>query len=106
MDRYRRVVAARPALHVDQLPPALRREWKRVRFPGVRFAEAEYLQPYEFFNCHSYDVEAVAYLAADGTTVRPLPGREDVFAEALAGWREDQSEAAAQYRFEDRPDGT
>lgn len=103
--RYVREVAPDPPLHVEQLPPDFRKEWKRFRFPGVRFGEAEYLQPYEFFPCKSYDVEASGYLAVDGTTIRPIPGTEKGFTESIAEWRREWPGAAAQYRFEERPHG-
>jgi hypothetical protein len=104
--RYRREVAPDSPLHVDQLPPDFRKEWKRLQFPGVRFDAAEYLQPYEFFRCTSYDVDASGYLSGDGTTIRPIPGTEEDFAEAIAGWREEWPDAAAGYRFEGPADGT
>jgi hypothetical protein len=99
-DRYRRELIPDRPLHVDQLPPDLRKDWKRLRPPGVRFAETEFLQPYEFFACTSYDVGAFAYLAADGKTIRPIPGREDAFRAAVARWREDEPDLLADYRFE------
>lgn len=103
---YRRdVVAARP-LHVDQLPPDLRAEWKRFRFPGVRFSEAEILQPFEFFQCEAYDMHPHAYLAADGVTVRPIRGREHRFAAFVRRFRRDHPEEAPRYRFEGVDDGT
>lgn len=105
VDRYRRVVAARPPLHVDQLPPVIRNEWKRLRFPRVRFAAVEYVQPYEVFPCSSLDVSTVAFLSADGQTIRPIPNKEDDFRQAIAQWRAARPDVATEYRFEDRPDG-
>jgi len=104
-DRYRvEQVPDRP-LHIDQLPPDLRTAWKQFRLPGLRFSESEFLQPYEFFPCSSYDVDAVAYLAPDGKTIRPIPGREELFRAAVAGWREELPDVVAQYQFEGVDDG-
>jgi hypothetical protein len=103
--RYHRDRDGDPLLHIDQLPPDLRARWKRFRFPGVRFSEAEFLQPYEFFQCESYDVDAIGYLAADGKTIRPIPGKEEVYREVVAAWREDPPEGLNGYRFEEADDG-
>src|SRR5262249_4294000 len=38
-------------VHIDQLPPNLRKACKQVRFEKVNFEEAELLQPLEYFPC-------------------------------------------------------
>jgi len=96
---HRDMVAARP-LHVDQLPPDLRAEWKRVRFAGIRFTAAATLQPYEFFACHSPYAAPAGYVASDGVTVRPIPGREAEWAGFVARFQDREPDQAARYRFE------
>jgi hypothetical protein len=77
---YSRTVAPDAPLHVDQLPPDLRRRCKQVRFAGVRFSESSLLQPLEHFECVFWsEGSRVAYLCSDGQTVRPLPGQEEKF---------------------------
>ena len=105
VERYRRTVAAAPRLHADQLPPDLRQEWKRYRFPGVLFPEAEYLQPFEFFECYAHDVDAEGYLSADGTVVRPVRGREHAWDGFVATVRHQAPDLAARLRFEGPADG-
>jgi hypothetical protein len=72
------------ALHVDQLPPDLRGQVLRCRFESASFGENEHLQPLEsmpddkwFF----YWEGDCAYLTADESAVRPLPGRQDKYQE-------------------------
>jgi hypothetical protein len=105
IDVYRRDVTTPNPLHVDQLPPDLRMEWKRLRFPGIRFAQADTLQPFEAFECHASDVDAEAYIASDGVTVRPIPGREVAWVEFVADFQERDPDQAARYRFEGPTDG-
>jgi hypothetical protein len=70
-------VPAQP-LHIDQLPPRLRKAYRRVRFDALRFAEAEHVQPWEFGVCDGWGASA-AYITADFSTVRPVPGSEEDF---------------------------
>src|SRR5262249_22609982 len=49
----REQVPAQP-LHVDQLPPTLRRELLCVRFAGLSFAETPHVQPLNFMECHTW----------------------------------------------------
>jgi hypothetical protein len=88
-------------LHVDQLPLAVRRLRQLVCFAGVRFDHDETLQALEFFPCRLYsEGYQVAYLCADGVTVRPVPGREDDFADFVANYRERHPDRAAKLRFD------
>jgi hypothetical protein len=73
----REVVPDRP-LHIDQMPPAVREIFARVRFDKLRFAESGCVQPVEFFPCFLWDDEP-GYLASDGQTVRAVPGEEERF---------------------------
>ena len=95
----RRVVPPRP-VHVDQLPPEVRDGCKRLRLP-VTFAAAERVQPLDYSECsYWYEEERAGYVAADGVTVRPLPGREAKFVESVRRFREEYPDLAARYRFE------
>jgi hypothetical protein len=68
-------------LHVDQLPPRMRRLVNRFQVKSVCFAEALHIHPAE----HSQECvlwgDVDAYLSSDGTHIRPLPGRADKYAE-------------------------
>jgi hypothetical protein len=68
----RQRVPMRP-VHIDQLPPDLRKAIGRVRFEGLSFAQTVHLQPAEHMACEA--IEA-GYLTADGAAVRPLPGQD------------------------------
>jgi hypothetical protein len=98
---YSRTAAPDAPLHVDQLPPDLRRRCKQVRFAGVRFSESSLLQPLEQFECAFWYQDArVAYLCSDGQTVRPLPGQEDKFPDFCRKLREQEPDRARGLRFE------
>jgi hypothetical protein len=64
-------------LHIDQLPPALRKLCKRVRFETISFAEMKHLQPLEFLPCDN--CYGVGYRSSDGKVVRPVPGSEEEY---------------------------
>src|SRR5262245_36517923 len=68
---------AQPA-HVDQLPPRLREQVKRLRLGGVSFAETPHLQPVDHAPCDSWEA---AYLDVAGKHIRPIPGKETEYAE-------------------------
>jgi hypothetical protein len=62
-------------LHIDQLPPELRRACWDMPFKNVDFSEAKVLQPLEHFGCFWLsDYKPCAYLLGDEKTVRPLRG--------------------------------
>jgi hypothetical protein len=96
---YSRRAAPEQPLHVDQLPPHLRQLFKQVRLKAVRFAEAERVQPLEQYACFFWDEDRVAYLCADGVTVRPIPGKEDRFDEFCEDFRAANPDEAARLRF-------
>jgi hypothetical protein len=107
IEAYRRWFAPPEPVHVEQLPPAVRRGCKRIQLPGVRFAEADRVQPLEFFPCDCWGrQERVAYIAADGVTVRPVPSHEPRFADFVRRFRAESPELAARYQFEGIADGT
>ena len=96
----RRGTPAAP-LHVDQLPPPMRALCSRVRFGTLDFARARLLQPLEHFPCdYWYEDSRLAYLASDGVTVRPIPGKEDRFGEFRESFQRERPEDAARLRFE------
>jgi hypothetical protein len=104
---YPRVMTPERPLHVDQLPPDLRNRCGGLRFWMLRFDETESLQPFEHelddLQCWQvYDPqEQVAYLSADGVTVRALPGDEKKFADFVRKFSEQNPEEAARLRFEE-----
>jgi hypothetical protein len=101
IEPYHRMATPAAPLHVDQLPPGLREQCQGVRFAEADFSEAPFLQPLEFYPCDFwYRSDRVAYLAGDGMTVRPLPGKEDQFAAFCEKFRHEEPERAARFRFE------
>jgi hypothetical protein len=98
---YKRTFQPAVPLHVDQLPFSLRVLLRSVTFAGLRFDQAEAIQPVEFIACQFYSPGyQVAYLSSDGVTVRPVPGREGEFAEFVRRYRERHPELAERLRFE------
>jgi hypothetical protein len=81
------------------LPPVIRAGCQALRF-DVRFSDAERLQPIEKYKCVYWYDERVAYVATDGLTVRPIPGKEADFAEFVERFRAEQQAEAGRYRFE------
>ncbi len=68
---------ARP-IHVDELPPRLRQMVRQFTFENLRFADATHIQPVEHAECASWEE---AWLDVTGRHVRPMPGREQDYAE-------------------------
>lgn len=99
--RYTRLVCPERPLHVDELPPALRGNCRRVTFDRLDFARADHLQPIEFVRCIYWYADRVAYLCADGQTVRPIPGREAAFAPFVKDMRTTDPRFARQFVFRD-----
>jgi hypothetical protein len=92
-----------PRRHVEQVPPRYRVLFKSTRFGGVLFPESDNIQPIEHMpriNLSFYGGEDVAYLAADETTVRPIPGKEDQFPAFCRRFRERYAERAEQLVFD------
>jgi hypothetical protein len=96
---YRRSQAPASALHVDQLPPQLRKFLKGIQLVEVSFAETESIQPVEHVACVFWG-EGVAYLASDDMTVRPVPGKETMFPEYCRRHLDRYPRDATLYRFE------
>lgn len=65
-------------VHIDQLPPALRKQIKGVCFDSLRFAETPHIQPVEHGTCASWEA---AYLDVTGKKIRPIPGQEEEYAQ-------------------------
>jgi hypothetical protein len=100
IDVYERLVVPPNPVHVDQLPPDVRRGCKTLRLPFA-FAETERFQPMEFFECTYWsEDDRTGFVASDGITVRPLPGKEHLFADMVRRLRLEEPEVAARYRFE------
>jgi hypothetical protein len=97
---YDRAIAPERPLHVDQLPPEVRRRWKQIRFESVDFSESELVQPAEFFPCVFWYDNQGAYLCGDGKTVRPVSGREADFADFTREFRTQDPETARGLHFE------
>ncbi len=75
---YGRVTRPALPIHVDQLPPRLRRAIAALRFDSLSFVQTPHIQPVEHAECEAYDS---AYLDATGTHTRAIPGREAEYAE-------------------------
>ncbi len=91
----------RRPLHVDQLPPKLRKQFAAFRLAAVVFGQDKRVQPLEHGKCFLWSDEDVGYLASDNKTVRPIPGREKkfkAFCEQFRQWFPDQ---AKKLRFEE-----
>jgi hypothetical protein len=100
LSTYSRDAAPDAPLHLDELPPDLRRRCKLVRFDALDFAQSPRVQPQEFFACTAWYTGHVAYLCGDGKTVRPMPGKEAEFAEFCQQLQAQNPEWAARLRFE------
>ena len=94
---YGRSRRPRKPVHVDELPPDAREAVGRVRFETIDFAASKTLQPCELTACSAW---SPYYLASDGKTFRPVPGREDEYAKEVKRLRQ---EFGDEYTFEDPP---
>jgi hypothetical protein len=70
----RKAVPARP-LHVDQLPPNIRRNLKETLLTDRTFTEIVHIQPAEHWDCESWEP---GWLGLDGVR-RPFAGRDADF---------------------------
>jgi hypothetical protein len=75
---YGRVSRPAQPIHVDQLPPRMREAVKSMHFHSLSFAETTHIQPIEHTECVSWES---AYMDVTGKNIRPIPGREDEYAE-------------------------
>jgi hypothetical protein len=85
-ERYERRQVPKQPLHIDQLPPRVREAVGRVCFDGLDFRKADVFQPVELTECSTWDA---AYLAGDGKTVKPAPGRAGEYVQFLENYRAD-----------------
>ena len=92
----RKRLPSRP-LHVDQLPPAVRRQLQGATLNGLSFAETIYLQPAEHWECESWEP---GWLGLDGV-FRPFAGREDEFRDLSSELRK----IVPEFRFPEPPRG-
>jgi hypothetical protein len=76
---YGRVRRPAQPIHVDQLPPRLRDAVKAMRFDTLSFAETPHIQPVEHTACESWES---AYMDVTGKHIRPIPGKEEGYADA------------------------
>jgi hypothetical protein len=98
------VRALRPdrPLHVDQLPPQLRKQVKAVCFDGLRFADKDAIQPCDHTECEAWPS---GYLAEDRQTARPVPGQEAAFRAAMERMRQEHPEEYQKYCVEGLGEG-
>jgi hypothetical protein len=89
IDTYERVAVPKRPLHLDQLPPKLRKNVARCKLPTVDFAKAEELQVVPLVPCDLYWDEAVAYFAVGHKEIRPIPGKEKDYRSALPRLKEE-----------------
>ena len=99
---YQRTHRPAKPLHVDQLPPSLRKQAKAVRLDDLRFEDKDVLQPSDHAEGYAW---GSGYLAEDGKTVRPLPGKEKQYRQEVERMRRDHPEEYKQYRFEGLDEG-
>jgi hypothetical protein len=98
---YKRTAVPKTPLHVDQLPPELRKQVKEARLTEMDFSLQELVQPLDRYACvYWYEEDRVAYLDGDGKTVRSIPGMEDRFADFCKQFREANPEEAEKLIFE------
>ena len=101
VDPYQREASPPQPIHMDQLPPALRKRARKRCLKKMDFAQQAWIQPLEQLECDlSNEDEAVAYLCGDGKTVRPIPGKEDRFAGFCEQVRKENPKAAKKFVFE------
>jgi hypothetical protein len=92
VDPYRRTHQPGRPLHVDQLPPRLRKEFARLPLPVPDFAAAREIQIVEHVPCVLYRDEAVGYFAVGDKEVGPIPGKEKEYQAALPELRKQYRE--------------
>jgi len=99
-ERYERYGVPEKTLHVDQLPPRIRKLSKQFPLEDLCFAISEKIQLLEHVDCQVWSEEEAAYLCPDGKTVKPLPGKEEDFASFAEELCRDYPEQTAQLQFE------
>jgi hypothetical protein len=68
-------------IHVDQLPPDMRAQFKEMTFSTLCFDSTPYIQPVEHTSCVSWEY---AYMNVEATRIAPIEGREEEYAENFA----------------------
>jgi hypothetical protein len=76
---YARITLPAQPLHIDQLPPDVRKLLAGPRLQNVRFPDAPLIQPVEHAECVSWES---AYLDVAFRRIRPIPGKEAEYAVA------------------------
>jgi hypothetical protein len=99
---YERTYRPERPLHVDQLPPTLRQQAKAVRFDDLRFADHDVLQPCDRAEGYAW---AAGYVAEDGHTVRPVPGKEAEYRQEVEDMRREFPAEHERYHFEGLQEG-
>jgi hypothetical protein len=97
VDTYERIGVPERPLHLDQLPPKLRKNAAKCMLPMVDFAKEEELQIIGLVACDLYWDEAVGCFAPGHTEVRPIPGKEKEYQAALPQLRSENPD----FRFAD-----
>ena len=88
-------------IHVDQLPPRIRKAVQAMRFDSLCFAQTPHIQPVEHADCFSWEP---AYMDVTGKHIRPIPGKEDEYAEAYEQLAEDNDEMTIEPPSGEAPD--
>jgi hypothetical protein len=97
IDTYVRAGVPKRPLHLDQLPPKLRKNFAKCTLPVADFAKVEELQVVGLVACDLYWDEAVGYFVPGHKEVRPIPGKEKEYQAALPGLRRENPD----FRFAD-----
>ena len=101
VEPYERGLPPEQPIHVDQLPPELRQRVRTICFKNMDFSKQELIQPLEQYECDFWnEYYLVAYLGSDGKTIRPVPGKENLFADFCIDFQRENPEEAKKYRFQ------
>ena len=101
IDPFVREHRPRRPMHLDQLPPKLRKEFARVPLPVPDLAAVKKVQLVEHVPCEFWWDGVVGYYTLDGKQVRPIPGREAEYRAALPELRREYRKL----RFAEVPEG-
>jgi len=87
LDTYDRVAVPKRRLHLNQLPPNLRKNFAKCTLPTTDFAKEQELQVVGLVACDLYWDEAVGCFAPGHKEIRPIPGKEAEYRVALPSLR-------------------
>lgn len=87
LDTYERIAVPKRPLHLDQLPPKLRKNFAKCTLSTIDFAKEEELQVVALVACDLYWDEAVGYFAPGHKEIRPIPGKEKEYQAAMSALR-------------------